>query len=211
MFQKRFSSYYKTNNLPENWQFAKLENLCTIQGGKRLPVDRELLDIPTNHPYIRVRDVGVNRYVCLTNQFQYIDDETYSQISKYIVNQNDIVISIVGTIGLIGKIHHSLNGANLTENCVKFSNIHTITPDYLFYTLQYKKQIKEIELLTVGAVQAKLPIYNIQSMNILVPDNNEINKFQSNIDSFNQIIESNTAEIQKLDKLKQTILLALSH
>lgn len=50
-----------------------------------------------------MRDLGSNRYVCLTNQFQYIDEETHSAISRYIVNTNDIVISIVGTIGLIGK------------------------------------------------------------------------------------------------------------
>ena len=169
LFQEQFAAFYNENELPDGYSIATLDSLCSIKGGKRLPADGELLDTPTAHPYIRVRDLGSNRYVCLTNQFQYIDEETHSAISRYIVNTNDIVISIVGTIGLIGKIHTSLNNANLTENCVKLANIHTVTPDYLYYTLCYKKQIKEIELLTVGAVQSKLPMYNIQSMKILVP------------------------------------------
>ena len=169
VFQEQFASFYRSDELPNGYSFAGLDSICTVKGGKRLPADCELLDTPTKHPYIRVRDVGNSRYVCLTDQFQYIDEETHSAISRYIVNTDDIIISIVGTIGLLGKIHSSLDNANLTENCVKLTNIHTVTSDYLYYTLCYKKQAKEIELLTVGAVQAKLPIYNIQSIKILVP------------------------------------------
>ena len=207
LFQEQFAAFYNENELPDGYSIATLDSLCSIKGGKRLPADGELLDTPTAHPYIRVRDLGSNRYVCLTNQFQYIDEETHSAISRYIVNTNDIVISIVGTIGLIGKIHTSLNNANLTENCVKLANIHTVTPDYLYYTLCYKKQIKEIELLTVGAVQSKLPMYNIQSMKILVPPAEVIEDFQHKFDIFNEQIEANTIEIQRLYEL-QSVLLA---
>lgn len=146
----------------------------------------------------------------LTNQFQYIDEETYSAISRYIVNTGDIVISIVGTIGLLGKIHSSLNKANLTENCVRLANIHTVTSDYLYYTLCYKKQIKEINLLTVGAVQAKLPMYNIQSMKILVPSTKVIEAFQRKMNVLNEQIEANTVEIQKLYELEDVLLAKLS-
>ena len=211
LFQEQFAAFYNENELPDGYSIATLDSLCSIKGGKRLPADGELLDTPTAHPYIRVRDLGSNRYVCLTNQFQYIDKETHSAISRYIVNTNDIVISIVGTIGLIGKIHTSLNNANLTENCVKLANIHTVTPDYLYYTLCYKKQIKEIELLTVGAVQSKLPMYNIQSMKILVPPAEVIEDFQHKFDIFNEQIEANTIEIQRLYELQSVLLAKLAY
>ena len=211
LFQEQFAAFYNENELPDGYSIATLDSLCSIKGGKRLPADGELLDTPTAHPYIRVRDLGSNRYVCLTNQFQYIDEETHSAISRYIVNTNDIVISIVGTIGLIGKIHTSLDKANLTENCVKLANIHTVTPDYLYYTLCYKKQIKEIELLTVGAVQSKLPMYNIQSMKILVPPAEVIEDFQHKFDIFNEQIEANTIEIQRLYELQSVLLAKLAY
>lgn len=211
LFQEQFAAFYNENELPDGYSIATLDSLCSIKGGKRLPADGELLDTPTAHPYIRVRDLGSNRYVCLTNQFQYIDEETHSAISRYIVNTNDIVISIVGTIGLIGKIHTSLNNANLTENCVKLANIHTVTPDYLYYTLYYKKKIKEIELLTVGAVQSKLPMYNIQSMKILVPPTKVIEDFQHKFDIFNEQIEANTIEIQRLYELQSVLLAKLAY
>ena len=210
VFREQFASFYGADELPDGYRIINLDNLCTVKGGKRLPADCKLLDTPTDHPYIRVRDVGSNRYVCLTNQFQYIDEETYSAISRYIVNTGDIVISIVGTIGLLGKIHSSLDKANLTENCVKLANIHTVTSDYLYYTLCYKKQIKEIDLLTVGAVQAKLPMYNIQSMKILVPPTKAIEAFQRKMNVLNEQIEANTVEIQKLYELEEVLLAKLS-
>lgn len=210
IFQEQFASFYGADELPDGYSIVNLDSLCTVKGGKRLPADCELLDTPTEHPYIRVRDVGSSRYVCLTNQFQYIDEETHSAISRYIVNTGDIVISIVGTIGLLGKVHSSLDKANLTENCVKLANIHTVTSDYLYYTLCYKKQIKEIELLTVGAVQAKLPMYNIQSMKILVPPTKVIEEFQNKMDVFNEQIEANTVEVQKLYELQEVLLTKLS-
>ena len=189
VFQEQFASYYGADELPDGYSIVSLDSLCTVKGGKRLPANCELLDIPTEHPYIRVRDVGNSRYVCLTDQFQYIDEETHSAISRYIVNTGDIVISIVGTIGLFGKVHFSLDKANLTENCVKLTDIHTVTSDYLYDTLCYKKHIKEIELLTVGAVQAKLPMYNIQSMKILVPPSEVVEEFQKRTNILNEQIE----------------------
>lgn len=210
VFQEQFASFYRSDELPNGYSFAGLDSICTVKGGKRLPADCELLDTPTKHPYIRVRDVGNSRYVCLTDQFQYIDEETHSAISRYIVNTDDIIISIVGTIGLLGKIHSSLDNANLTENCVKLTNIHTVTSDYLYYTLCYKKQAKEIELLTVGAVQAKLPIYNIQSIKILVPPKEAIEDFQNKLNVLNEQIEANTIEINKLYELQSLFLAKLS-
>ena len=210
VFQEKFAYYYSTDNLPNGYSIVSLDSLCTVKGGKRLPTDCELLDTPTKHPYIRVRDVGNGRYVCLTNQFQYIDEETHCAISRYIVNTDDIIISIVRKIVLIRNIHSSLNKSNLTENCVKLTNIQTVTSDYIYYTLCHKKQIKEIELLTVGAVQAKLPIYNIQSMEILVPPTDVIEEFQSKMNVFNRQIEANTVEIQKLNQLKRVITATLS-
>ena len=76
LFQEQFAAFYNENELPDGYSIATLDSLCSIKGGKRLPADGELLDTPTAHPYIRVRDLGSNRYVCLTNQFQYIDEET---------------------------------------------------------------------------------------------------------------------------------------
>ena len=69
LFQEQFAAFYNENELPDGYSIATLDSLCSIKGGKRLPADGELLDTPTARTYIRVRDLGSNRYVCLINQF----------------------------------------------------------------------------------------------------------------------------------------------
>ena len=206
-----FSQYYCDSELPFGVKRLRFDEVCDIKGGKRLPTDHELIDEPTNHPYIRVRDVGASKYLCLTDQFQYIDEDTFSSISRYIVQENDILLSIVGTIGLLGIVHSSLDNANLTENCVKLTNFRDgVSSDYIYHTLCYKKARREIDLLTVGAVQAKLPLYNIQSLPIIKPSEEELTCFQNEMDALDSQLRTNIIEMNKLQSLLQMVLIGLS-
>lgn len=102
---------------------VSLGEIAAVKGGKRLPKGKNLITIPNKHPYIRVRDLNGEKTLELNNNYEYVDDETQKTISRYTVQEGDIVISIVGTIGLVGIIGKSLNGANLTENCVKLTSL----------------------------------------------------------------------------------------
>lgn len=151
------------------WREVKLGDVCDVKGGKRLPKGSSLTTIKNNHPYIRVRDLGQNKILQLNQDYEYVDDETQKTISRYTVSQNDVLISIVGTIGLIGIVGRSLDKSNLTENCVKLINLKEIDKDFLYYYLISKRGQDEIKQGTVGAVQAKLPLKNIQSIKISLP------------------------------------------
>jgi len=43
----------------EEWKKYKLGDVLSIKGGKRLPKGVNLINTPNNHPYIRVRDLGI--------------------------------------------------------------------------------------------------------------------------------------------------------
>lgn len=149
---------------------VKLCEIALVKGGKRLPKGTNLVSTPNNHPYIRVRDLNDNKILELNSSYEYVDDETQKTISKYTVEKGDIVLSIVGTIGLIGIVGESLNGANLTENCVKLTSLQGVDKDYLYYFLKSAEGQQEIKKGIVGAVQAKLPIKNIQAIELELPD-----------------------------------------
>lgn len=46
VFQEQFASYYGADELPDGYSIVSLDSLCTVKGGKRLPANCELLDIP---------------------------------------------------------------------------------------------------------------------------------------------------------------------
>lgn len=170
---------------------VKLGDIATVKGGKRLPKGINLITKPNTHPYIRVRDLNGKRTLELDSSFEFVDDETQKTISRYIVNEGDIVLSIVGTIGLVAVIGKSLNEANLTENCVKLTSLSGVDRDFLYYFLKSSYGQQEITRGTVGAVQAKLPIKNIQDITIPLPDELTQRKIAAVLSYLDAKIETN--------------------
>lgn len=170
---------------------VKLGEVANVKGGKRIPKGIGLINIPNGHPYIRVRDLNNKRLLELDNSYEYVDNETQKVISKYTVKAGDVVLSIVGTIGLVAIVGRTLDGANLTENCVKLSSFHGVNRDFLYYYLRSDCGQQEIRCGTVGAVQAKLPIKNIQNIAINLPDYTTQERIASLLLSIDRKIELN--------------------
>ena len=179
---------------------VRLGDVAAVKGGKRLHKGTNIITMPNSHPYIRVRDLNGRRTLELNSSFEFVDDETQKTISRYIVDNGDIVLSIVGTIGLVAIIGKSLDKANLTENCVKLTSLSGIDRDFLYYFLKSSFGQQEITRGTVGAVQAKLPIKNIQDITIPLPDEFAQRKIAAILSSLDEKIEAN----QKInDNLQQ--------
>ena len=179
---------------------VKLGEVANVKGGKRIPKGIGLINIPNGHPYIRVRDLNNKRLLELDNSYVYVDNETQKVIAKYTVKTGDEVLSIVGTIGLVAFVGRTLDGAKLTENCVKLSSFHGVNRDFLYYYLRSDCGQQEIRCGTVGAVQAKLPIKNIQNIAINLPDYTTQERIASLLLSIDRKIELN----QKInDNLEQ--------
>lgn len=115
------------------WKEIELGKLCQIKGGKRLPKGEQLSETITEHPYIRTRDLANNK-IALQNLL-FVPNNVFPKISRYIVEEGEIIISIVGTIGLVARIPKELHLASLTENCAKLVGINQkmIDKGFLFY------------------------------------------------------------------------------
>ena len=153
--------------IPEDWEVKKIcEGLADVKSGKRLPSGYYVTNQHTKHPYIRVIDMydgGVD-----TSNLMYVPDEAYKPIEKYRIFKDDIFISVAGTLGIVGKIPEWLDGANLTENANRLTNI-TCYRDYLLYYLRspYIQDVISSEQ-TIGA-QPKLALMRIRNFDIALP------------------------------------------
>ena len=197
IFQSILSNAVTTVNLGE---------IADVKGGKRLPKGVNLIDIQNTHPYIRVRDLNNVLFASLTPDYAYVDEETQKSISRYIVSTGDVLISIVGTIGLTAIVDSTLDKANLTENCVKVTNLKHITPEYLLLYLRSQLGREAITKGTVGAVQQKLPIKNIQAIPIPLLSEKDKNTLLCTLDSIFAEISINVIQSAKLSSLRDTLL-----
>lgn len=187
------------------FSYRPLSDFADIKGGKRIPKGSNLIRTPNSHPYIRVRNLGKDKVLELTSDYEYVDDETQMSISRYIVNADDVVISIVGTIGLVAKVGKSLDKANLTENCAKVVNIHGLDRDFLYYYLLSDDGQNAIKSATVGAVQAKLPLKNIQALPIPDVSLDEQRTIAATLSALDAQIAGNRAINHHLEQMAQAI------
>lgn len=188
-----------------HWSEAKIKDFAEVKGGKRLPKGKQLIKESNSHPYIKVRNLGKEKYIQLNSEYEYVDDETQKSIARYIVNKGDILISVVGTIGLVGIVGDTLDKANQTENCDKIINIRNMLPEYLYYYLISSFGQDEIKKGTVGAVQPKLPLKNVKDISILYPSIEEQERIVDILSSIDEKIEMNNAINNNLAGQAQTL------
>ena len=198
------------NNKSLEKKSIKIESICEVKGGKRLPLDSDLIENRNSHPYIRIRDLKENCFVVLNNEFLYVDEETQKEIARYITDTNDLLISIVGTIGLTALVHKSLDKANLTENCVKLTKMKNLIPEYVLIYLRSKTGQYEISQATVGAVQAKLPLKNIQNLDIPFFEDSIMKEYNDFLRKTFICISNNLEEIIQLQSFRQLVISCIS-
>ena len=187
------------------WQEIPLGELAEIKGGKRLPKGALLTNIHNSHPYIRTTDINNN--AVSVGDLLFVPDEIFPSISRYIVEKNDVIISIVGTIGLCAIIPDSLHLASLTENCAKIVNVKDklIDKKYLFYYLTSEDGQAEIESRNVGSTQPKLPLYNIQGIPIPLPTLPEQKAIAAVLSSLDDKIDLLHRQNQTLEAMAATL------
>ena len=193
------------NGIPEGWKVERLGNLAEIKSGKRLPQGYDFSDYPTRHPYIRARDIKHGNID--SNDFAYISDEVYQKLKRYIVDENDILLTIVANIGDVGYVNKSLQGFNLTENAVRLTNYSKrIEPRYLCYYLSQPATKIYMEGLAVGAAQAKLGIYKIETIKVLLPNINIQKDFSRRITLIHTKIDNLNKQITNLTQQRDLLL-----
>ena len=187
-----------------SWKECKLGDIAEIKGGKRLPKGELLVTEKTPHPYIRITDF--NGHKINLSAIQYVTEEVQKSISRYIVNKQDIIISNVGTIGLCAKIPDELDNANLTENCIKLVfDKNKIDTNFLYYHLISPDTQDLINGFDVGSTQPKLPIYNIEKIDISLPPLEEQKAIAEILSSLDDKIDLLHRQNQTLESLAQTL------
>lgn len=173
-------------DIPENWKWIKLGNIANVLGGKRIPAGRTLTTENTGHKYIRISDM--KNGTVNTEGLLFVPEDIYPSISQYIINKDDIYITVAGTIGKVGKIPAEIDGANLTENAdrIVFS---IIDQDWLIVCLSSTVVQKQIERLTTSVAQPKLAIKRIQAFSIPLPPLAEQKRIVQKLDEILKLCE----------------------
>ncbi len=152
--------------IPEDWTLQPLDALAHVTSGKRLPPGYVLTGDPTPHPYIRVTDMRAGTVA--VDDIKFVPRDAAEGIKRYRIWTDDLFISVAGTLGIVGKVPESLNGANLTENADRITDIRC-SRDYLLHVLLAPGIQRGIALLQTVGAQPKLALERIRKFLIVLP------------------------------------------
>ena len=189
--------------LPEEWRLKTIGEVADVKGGKRLPKGYQLTDENTGFPYIRVTDMfdgGVD-----VSSIKYVPEEIAPKISRYRIGKDDIFITVAGTLGLIGEIPEELDGANLTENADKLTNLKC-NKRFLLEVLRSPIVQKPIDAEKTQNAQPKLALTRIKEFLVPVPPLPEQKKIAQILSTWDQAITATERLLENSQQRKKGLM-----
>jgi type I restriction enzyme S subunit len=212
------SDYQATNigfEIPASWNLFEIQNIGEVKGGKRLPKGEELVPEDTGYRYVRAGQLKNGTIVngdMARNSQMYLKAHVQEQIKRYIVNEGDAYITIVGaSIGDAGVIPANYDGANLTENAAKICEFsRPMNSDFIGFWLRSQLIQQLIRLEIKSGAQGKLALKRIKTLpipNISIQEQTEIVRLVEQHFALADTLEKNLKNAkQKVDNLTQSIL-----
>ena len=185
------------------WEWCTLDKVSDIKGGKRLPKGNSLTDIPNGHPYIRVADMfmgGVS-----AKNILYVPVDVAPSIKNYTISKDDLFITVAGSLGIVGQVPYILDGANLTENADKLTNI-SCNKKFLLYVLKSPIIQRYVDAESTQNAQPKLALTRIRSFKIPLPKPKEQQKIASVLSATDKEIKLLEQQLTDLKQEKKALM-----
>lgn len=202
-------NWRKENGISDDsWNIVLVDDIAQVKGGKRIPKGKNLVIDNTGHPYIKAGNL--KNGTVLDSNIMYVPLDVWESIKKYTVNTGDVYITNVGAcIGDCGIIPSKFNGANLTENAVKLTDLKC---DSLFLSRYMASNLvqRQIKNMIASATLGKLAISKIKTLKVNLPLREE--QIQINFILDRQlVIQDNITKlgrhtIEDIDTMKKSIL-----
>ena len=192
----------------KGWQETNIDSISDVKGGKRVPKGMSLTTDDTGHPYLKAGNLKLG--TVLDEGIMFVPDDVWQYIKNYTVNAGDVYITNVGAcIGDCGIIPDKYDGANLTENAVKMTNLKC-NSQFLAWYLSSNGVQQRIKNLIASATLGKLSITNIKTIPISLPTSEEQREIVFILDKLfrkeQQAQSAAKAVLSQIDTMKKAIL-----
>lgn len=191
---------------PTDMQFVPLQDLCKIVTKGTTPTTLGRSFTTTGINFIKAESILDNHSID-SSKFSFIDDETNLMLKRSIIEANDIVFTIAGTLGRFALVDDSVLPANTNQAvAIIRADNNKVTPFYLYsffignwHNNYYAKRIQQ-------AVQANLSLTTIKSLPIALLNEGLMRKYDELITPLFTFMKSKEKENRKLSSLRETLL-----
>jgi type I restriction enzyme, S subunit len=139
----------------------------------------------------------------------YIDDDTHRLLKRSQLKSGDLLLSIAGVIGRVGKVREEHLPANTNQALaiVRLRTCSDIERDFLFFFLRSPHATKQMSDVNVQAAQSNISLKNVSELQVFFPPTREEQFAIANVlVDFETEITALEARRNKTHALKQAMM-----
>lgn len=183
------------------WEEKRLEEIALIKTG--YPFDSNKFD--ANGEYLVITNGNIQ------NDFSFVDNllgnkiniEDKCSLTEYILNLNDILVTMDGTVGRVAKVIHEKQ--ILAQRVGRI--ISLIDSDFVYYFLSTGDFFKKMKLISTGGTIKHISLNDISKYESYIPkDFEEQKKIGDYFQKLDKQIELQQKELEKLKNIKKASL-----
>lgn len=187
--------------IPEGWRVGKISSVINIKDGTHDSPSPAEIGFPlVTSTHLNLYDISLNDTYNIS-EYDYIQTNKRSKVDKY-----DILFSMIGTVGLVNYVlYDKIEFAIKNVGLFKTSEKKEISEYILFY-LKSNYMKNYIASNPNGSTQNYVTLGFLRDMQILLPLDSIILKFENTAKKIINDINLKTIETQKLEELKELLL-----
>jgi type I restriction enzyme S subunit len=193
------------NSVPEEWESKPLSDLTSL-------ITKGATPTTYGHDYVGSLSDGGARFVrgnnaTLNGSFvggdvKYICKDANAQLKRSQLHVDDIVISIVGSVGASFRVEESIVPANINQNVALVRPGNKLGSAYLAQVVVSDVVQEQIANEVTVQAQPSLSLKQVGDFIVPLPPLPEQQKIAAILTSVDNVIESTQAQINKLQDLK---------
>lgn len=205
-FEDTILKDYKTTEmglLPSDWNIVTLDSIVRkkiTDGVHKTPNYTK-----SGIPFITAIDINKG-YINLSNCKYISEEEHKTLIKRSKPEKDDILLSKVGTLGLIAKVNETFEFSIFVQLALIKPNLKLIDPEFLRYILMSNKMQNQINLMASQSTMKYIGVQKISKLIIPLPSLSEQIKIVAVLSPIQETKEKTEDMIVALKLLKKSMM-----
>ena len=188
--------------MKQGWNKKPVGDICKILNGFAFKSNEYVED------GVRVmRITNVQKGYIVDDDPQFFPINRENEISKYMLSDGDLLMSLTGNVGRVGVLTSEFLPAALNQRvaCLRIKESTGVNLKYLFHIFNSKTFEDDCIINATGIAQKNMSTKWLENYLIPVPPIAEQEKIVAELDCLSGIIEKKKQQLKELDALAQSI------
>ncbi|MDM1263449.1 restriction endonuclease subunit S [Acinetobacter indicus] len=186
--------------VPSGWEVKKLEDLCAPDAPITYGVLKPGEYCSNGIPLLQIKDLSDGQVS--SKDLHLISKELDEEYKRSRILKNDILISLVGTIGRVAKFELSIP-ANIHRN---LGRVRTDYHEFIFHFLNSDVALKLMGDSSSGSSQSALNLSTLRAMKVPFPPVKEQQKISKILSTWDQAISATEKMLENSQQQKKALM-----